>query len=454
MLTYVLAKDGTPLMPTYNIRKVRRMLKCGSAEIAGYRPGFTIRLLYDSGRNIQPVELCEDTGYQTAGVSVKSEKHEFAHEEYTFLKDEKQRHDDRRQCRRQRRSRKRYRAPRFDNRKHSKPDGWIAPSLKNKADRHADIVAAYRKVLPITAVHLEVGSFDTQLLEAIETGGKIPEGTDYQMGPRYGCATLREAVFFRDNYTCICCGKSAIRDNVVLRTHHLGFRKNDHSDRLRNLATVCSKCHTPKNHKPGGKLYDLNPKLRPLTGAAFMNAVRNYICEEVERRNPGVEVCRTYGAMTKLIRNGIHIAKTHANDAYCIGSFRPKHRAKTVSLQKRRRCNRILEKFRDARIIDIRDSKKKTGSELSCNRTDRSVPRNNSQNERCFRGEKVAKGKRLIRRQRYAIRPGDIVEFSGESYTVIGVQNKGAYISVVGRTPIPARDTNVIIHAGSWQRTA
>ena len=35
MLTYVLAADGSPLMPTYNIKKVRQMLKSGRAVIAG-----------------------------------------------------------------------------------------------------------------------------------------------------------------------------------------------------------------------------------------------------------------------------------------------------------------------------------------------------------------------------------------------------------------------------------
>ena len=43
MLTYVLAADGSPLMPTYNIKKVRRMLKDGRAVIAGHKPGFTIQ---------------------------------------------------------------------------------------------------------------------------------------------------------------------------------------------------------------------------------------------------------------------------------------------------------------------------------------------------------------------------------------------------------------------------
>lgn len=104
MLTYVLAKDGSPLMPTYHIRKVRHMLRGGRAVIAGHKPGFTIRLTYDlpeqAAPHTQEVELCEDTGYRHIGVSVKSAKHEFAHLHVETLPDEKQRHDAQRRYRR------------------------------------------------------------------------------------------------------------------------------------------------------------------------------------------------------------------------------------------------------------------------------------------------------------------------------------------------------------------
>jgi len=178
MLTYVLAKDDTRLMPTYSIRKVRRLLKSGRAVIVGHRPGLTIQLVYDlpdqQAAHVQPVEICEDTGYAHIGVSVKSEKHEFAHEQYDLLANEKQRRDDRRKYRHERRSRKRHRAPRFDNRTASKKPGWLAPSVMNKMFRHADLIDMYAKVLPLTSVALEMGSFDTQELEAIQTGAKLP----------------------------------------------------------------------------------------------------------------------------------------------------------------------------------------------------------------------------------------------------------------------------------------
>lgn len=106
------------------------------------------------------------------------------------------------------RSRLRHRAPRFDNRTHTKPEGWLAPSLRHKADLHVQMAAVFRKVLPLRDLYLEAGSFDTQALEAVQEGRPLPAGTDYQHGRRYGIATLREAVFYRDGYTCRCYKKS------------------------------------------------------------------------------------------------------------------------------------------------------------------------------------------------------------------------------------------------------
>ncbi len=49
---------------------------------------------------------------------------------------------------------------------------------------------------------------------------------------------------------------------------------------------------------------------------------------------------------------------------------------------------------------------------------------------RIYRGPKKSKGRRQIRRQRYSIRPNDIVNFEGNIYRAVGVQNKGAYLKM------------------------
>lgn len=160
----VLSKNGERLMPTIRLGKVRHLLKDGKAKIIKHHP-FTIQLLYDSETNIQPIEICEDVGYNYIGISVKSQSHEYVSVQYDTLQDEKDCHDSCRKMRRIRRNRLRYRKPRFDNRKRNK--GWLAPSLEHKKELNVNVIKMYCKVVPITHVTVEVGSFDTMLVKAI-----------------------------------------------------------------------------------------------------------------------------------------------------------------------------------------------------------------------------------------------------------------------------------------------
>lgn len=176
----VLSNNGERLMPTIRLGKVRHLLKDGKAKIIKHHP-FTIQLLYDSKTNTQPIEICEDVGYNYIGISVKSESHEYVSAQYDTLQDEKEHHDDCRKYRRTRRNRLRYRKPRFDNRK--RDDGWLAPSLEHKKELNVNVIKMYCEVMPITHAIVEVGSFDTMLVKAIEEGKATPESADYQKGP-------------------------------------------------------------------------------------------------------------------------------------------------------------------------------------------------------------------------------------------------------------------------------
>ena len=143
--------------------------------------------------------------------------------------------------------------------------------------------------------------------------------------------------------------------------------------------------------------------------------------------------------------------KSHANDAYCIGKFQPRHRTKTKYYKKRRRNNRCLEKFYDAQYIDVRDGEKKPGGSLSCGRTNRKEPRNNSKNERIYRGEKKSAGHRSIRRKRYLIQPGTTFLYDGKKYVSTGVQHYGEYVTAKGlEKAVKTEKIKVLKHAGGW----
>lgn len=437
-------------MPTVHAGKVRHMLKDGRAVIYKHRP-FTIQLTYETTEYVQPVEYCEDTGDHYAGVSVKSEKREYRSDEYRPLPDEKKKHEKRAEHRSSRRNRKRHRKPRFDNRKNRK--GKLPPSIEHKVDVNLKPFLDIVEVCPITRAVFEIGAFDTQRLQAIQKGEALPEGKDYQQGPMYNFNTLRDAVFFRDKYTCQFCGKG-IDDGRILRVHHALYWKGRHGNQLDELVTCCTKCHTAANHKKGGKLYGFTPKeFTSYAGASTMNQIRKRIVYKARKAAPHVDIQVTYGADTKAMRKYLGLEKSHVNDAYCMGEFHPERRAEQHIFQKVRRNNRVLEKFYDATYIDSRDRKKKKGAELSSGRVVRNKESSkNGENLRRFRQSKVSKGRRTIREKRYPIRPGDILLYDGKRYISGGCLHYGDYVRLKGTGKAPSvRKVRLVKHCGGYR---
>ena len=429
----VLSNNGERLMPTIRLGKVRHLLKDGKAKIIKHHP-FTIQLLYDSKTNTQPIEICEDVGYNYIGISMKSEFHEYVSVQYDTLQDEKDCHDGCRRVRRSRRNRLRYRQARFDNRK--RDDGWLAPSLEHKKELNVNVIKMYCEVMPITHAIVEVGSFDTMLVKAIEEGKATPESADYQKGPRYKLATLREAVFYRDNYTCQVCGCKA-NEGAILHVHHMFYWKGRHGNSLSELITVCEKCHTPANHQKGGKLFGFgeDKEFANLSGAAFMNAVRWQIVNALYATYGKEFVTITYGAMTKEKRIALHLEKSHNNDAYAMGSFHPVNRCAFEHYEKVKRNNRILEKFYDSQYIDIRTGEIATGKALFNGRISRSHKKD-SENLHKYRGKRICKGHRALRRKKVALNPGDLVSLNGEILVVHGTHTKkNGSVNVEFKTP-------------------
>jgi hypothetical protein len=411
-MVYVLDKQGTPLMPTERHGKAKHLLRSGMAKVVKGSP-FTIQLTYYTTYYTQPVTLGIDAGYSTIGFSVVSTTKELISGECRLLTGQVERNKERLMYRRQRRSRLRYRAPRFDNRR--KPKGWLAPSIQHKLDSHIRLVEKIKALVPVAEVIIEVANFDIQ---AIKNPGI--KGTEYQQGEQYGYWNLREYILHRDNHRCQNPGCKNRAKHPALQLHHIGFWKGDRSDRPGNLITLCDKCHRPENHKEGKFLWDWHPKVKPFRAETFMSTVRWKLVNTLG-------CSHTYGYITKSRRIGLGLEKSYSNDAFVIAGGKDHPRCKPLLIEQVRRNNRSLEKFYDAKYIDIRTGEKVSGQELNCGRRTRDRELN-GENLRKYRGLKTSKGHRNIRKQRYPIQPGDLVRWDNTVYVAKGVHCNGARV--------------------------
>lgn len=420
MTVYVLDVNGLPLMPTERCGYVRKLLKSNKAQVVSGNP-FTIQLLYETENNTQDIDLKIDAGYQHIGISACTDNKELFSGELKLLENQSKRLDDRRAYRHTRRNRLRYRKPRFDNRR--RPDQWLAPSIQHKLDSHKKVIRKLMCLLPITKIYVETANFDIQALKNPSISGE-----KYQKGEMYDFRNLREYTFYRDGYTCQICGKNAFRDGAVLRMHHIGYWKNDHSNTPANTLTLCSKCHTSRNHQKGQILYGLQPKQKSFKPETFMSTVRRMLITQL-RDEYTIPVVETFGYLTKSKRIDLQLDKTHYNDAYCVGDKQPKHRCEPVFWQEKRKNNRCLAKFYDAKYVDARTGQKATGKELFNGRTTRNKNLN-GENLHPYRQQKISKGRVSIRRQRYPYQPHDTVLWRNRTFEVVGTQNCGTYVSI------------------------
>jgi hypothetical protein len=420
-LVYIQNINAIPLDPTKRFGKVRRMLRLGLAEVVRRAP-FTIRLLYEAGDVVHFADVGMDTGYATAAVSAVADGREMFAAEIALLDGEPERLAEKAAYRNHRRGALRHRKP--GCMQETKPGNWLAPSLANKAEAHVRAVALVCSILPVRRVAVEVAAFDIHKLKNPEV-----EGIGYQHGEMYGFDNLREYVLHRDGHKCQNPGCKNKAKQPILQVHHLGFWKGDMTDRAGNLITLCAGCHRPENHKPGTVLWGWEPKLPTFRAAAWMNAVRWRIVEGLRAVLPGVEVEATYGYITKGRRRELEMDKSHLNDAFVVAGGTDQERCRPHDCVQRRRNNRSLERFYDARYMDTRDGKVKSGQELCSGRRTRSTaPEAMAEDLRRYRGHKAKAGYRAIRKERHPLQPGDLVRFDGKVATVKGSHCKGSRV--------------------------
>jgi len=422
-MVYVLNINGKPLMPTSNV-KARILLKNSKATVKAVKP-FTIQLTYEISNYTQDITLGIDSGYLNIGFSATTEKKELIAGEVKLLQGMSNRITEKVQYRRIRRQRLRYRKARWQNRKIN--EGWLAPSIQHKLDSHIRFIDKLKSILPITKIIIEVANFDIQKIKNPDI-----QGEEYQQGEQMGFWNLREYILHRDNHKCQNPNCKNKDKQPILEIHHIKYRSSGGTNSPNNLITLCNKCHTSPNHKEGKFLYTWQtnkPKIRGFKDATFMSIVRWRLVNFID-------CLHTYGYITKNNRIKIGIEKSHCNDAFVISGGDIQQRLKPIIFEQVKRNNRSLEKFYDAKYIDIRTNEKVSGGDLSCGRRTRNKNKN-SENLRIFRGQKLSDGQRRIRTKRYFYQPNDLVKFDGKIYTVKGTQNNGAYVALKEIKKIP-----------------
>ena len=188
-------------MPCHPAR-ARELLRSGRAVVHRRAP-FTIRLKDRDSGTVQPVRLGVDPGSKTTGMALTRQdggtRAVLALVEVTHRSGEIHKKIQQRAAyRRGRRSRNlRYRQPRFLNR--TKPEGWLAPSLRSRVQHVETWARRLQRWCPITAVDLELVRFDTQIMENPEISG-----TEYQQGTLAGYEA-RGYLLEKFGHQCVYC---------------------------------------------------------------------------------------------------------------------------------------------------------------------------------------------------------------------------------------------------------
>jgi 5-methylcytosine-specific restriction endonuclease McrA len=327
---YVLDRSGKPLMPCSE-KRASKLLAAGRARVHRLQP-FVIRLVDRTLDNciLQPLRVKVDPGSKTTGVAVVRDV-ESIHAATSevcrgaavmnlmeIIHRGRQISDAltaRRRMRRRRRGNLRYRAPRFLNRGGDK-SGWLAPSLRHRIDTTMAWVARLQRWAPITAISIELVSFDVQALRNPEVSG-----TEYQQGTLSGYE-LREYLLEKWGRQCAYCN---LKD-APLQIEHIVAKARGGSNRASNLTLACACCNQRKGAQSIEVFLAKDPKRlarvlaqaqRPLKDAAAVNATRWALSTALKTTSLPVEL--SSGGRTKFNRSALGVPKTHALDAACVG---------------------------------------------------------------------------------------------------------------------------------------
>ena len=312
-MVFVLNRSKKPLNMISHA-KARILLKNKLAVVHKIYP-FTIRLKDNScAGNDKTYTVKLDPGSRTTGIAIVDNKDsvvmlaELEHRGHLIKKNLNKR----RGIRHSRRQRKtRYRPARFLNR--TRPKGWLAPSVKSRADNVVNFIKKYKKLLNIDKVMIENVSFD---VAQMSSNTKL-YGSNYQKGNLYQ-QKLRSFIFSRSGGKCVYCGAKATEiDHVIPRA-------KGGTNSTYNLVASCRSCNKKKSNlslKDFGKTMKkdyshLEPKKLP-KDAAIVQSARNYMAREITKL---VSVTTLHDPwLTKYNRDQLGLSKEHYYDALSVG---------------------------------------------------------------------------------------------------------------------------------------
>ena len=313
-MVFVLDKSKKPL-DMISHAKARILLKNKQAVVHKIYP-FTIRLKDNSAvSKDRSYTVKVDPGSRHTGIAIVDDKDsvvmlaEIEHRGHLIKRDI----DKRRSLRQARRQRKtRYRPARFLNR--TRPKGWLAPSVKSRADNVINFIKKYKRLININKVMIENVSFDTAQM----TANNNLIGTDYQQGPLYD-TNLREFIFSKTNGKCSYCGAEAEEID------HIVPRSKGGTNSTFNLTPACKSCNKLKSKlslKEFGKIMNkdyshLEPKKLP-KDASIVQSARNYMFQEVTKIVPNTKGYEAW--LTKYNRDELGLPKEHYYDALSVGN--------------------------------------------------------------------------------------------------------------------------------------
>lgn len=216
----------------------------------------------------------------------------------------------RRGYRRYKRSHKRYRKARFNNRSASTKKGRVAPSILQKKQSIIRVINQLNKMINMREIYLEDVAIN---IRALSEGKKLYKW-QYQKSNRLD-ENIRKAVILRDNCKCMECGKS----DTKLEVHHIKARRYGGNNNLGNLISLCSKCHQKTEGKE--ELFE-DHYYKMIDGKNIRFDYAQHVMQgKIWLRNELKKIGKlalTNGGDTANKRIDWNICKTHSNDAICI----------------------------------------------------------------------------------------------------------------------------------------